>query len=381
MTNRLVSMLALAALSGGTLLAQDIAGAWQGTLKLPAQDLRTILQISRGPDETLKAVFYSIDQTPMPFNANSVTLKGSSLKITINQFNGTFEGTLSSDRNSISGTWSQGGPALPLNLVKPTPETAWAIPDPPPPPKVMKADAELGFEVATIKPSRPEETFSLAIGRGGANTLSTTSTPLRTLIQFANGIHPAQVLNLPSWGDSEKYDVTIKPDQEGLPSIAQARVIVGKVLADRFRLVSHKEKKELPVYAITVWKDMPKLDVHEGPASNLPGFGMQRGSLIIRNSTIAEFAGFLQANIMERPVVDQTGLKDRFDFTVKYTPDASQVLPNFPNGMPGPAPASAADAPPDLFTAFQQQLGLKLESTKASVDVVIVDKVEKPSDN
>lgn len=96
----------------------------------------------------------------------------------------------------------------------------------------------------------------------------------------------------------------------------------------------------------------------------------------------AEFAraGFLQANILEQPVVDQTGLTDRFDLNVRYTPDATQ-LASLPAGVPPPPAVSEADAPPDLFTAFQQQVGLKLESKKALVDVVVVDKVERPSDN
>jgi uncharacterized protein (TIGR03435 family) len=102
--------------------------------------------------------------------------------------------------------------------------------------------------------------------------------------------------------------------------------------------------------------------------------------LNIRNSTMAEFAGFLQANVLEQPVVDQTGLTDRFDFNVRYAPDATQVA-NFPAGVPPPPAGNDADAPPDLFTAFQQQVGMKLEPKKGFVHVVVVDKVERPSEN
>ena len=101
------------------------------------------------------------------------------------------------------------------------------------------------------------------------------------------------------------------------------------------------------------------------------------------NSTIADFAAFSLANIMDQPVVDQTGLGDqRWDFILKWTPDAAQIAQAGgppPNARP-PAPGDA-DAPPDIFTAFQQQLGLKLESTKAPVDVLVIDRVEKPSEN
>ena len=374
-------MLVLAAVPGSELLAQNVSGTWQGSLQGPqGPALRIVVKITRAPDESLKAVLYSIDQGGTPLNASSATRQGSTVKIALPAIGGTYEGKLSADGNSIAGAWNQGPGPAPLNLTRATPETAWTIPEPPPPAKAMAADADPGIEVATIKPSRPDEGFSLGLGRGGSNVFTTTATPLRTLIQFANGIHPRQISNGPSWMDSERYDVTIKPDQEGLPTIAQMRVLVRKLLADRFKLVSHREKKQLSVYAITEAKGGPKLSRHEGPESKQPSFGFGRGMLNIRNSTMTEFAGFLQANILDQPVVDQTGLTDRFDFTVRYTPDAAQ-LANLPAGVPPPPPTNEAEAPPDLFTAFQQQVGLKLESKKALVDVVVVDSVERPSDN
>ena len=94
---------------------------------------------------------------------------------------------------------------------------------------------------------------------------------------------------------------------------------------------------------------------------------------------MTEFAGWLQANLMEQPVVDRTGLTDRYDFSLRYTPDASMRLTNVPNAVP--RPTTDVDAPPDLFTAFQQQLGLKLESTRGPVDIVVVDSIERPSEN
>lgn len=371
---------------GTPLLAQNVTGTWQGTLKVNgpngSQDLRTVLKISRAADESLKATLYSIDQGAIPVNATTVTLKGTGLKIAIAQMNGTYEGTLSSDGNSINGTWTQGGPAIPLNLVRATNETAWSIPEPPPPQKPMAADANPVFEVATIKPSKPEEGFSLLVGRrgGGANSLTSSGTSLSFLMQFAYSVHARQIEGGPSWFESEKYDITAKPDHEGIPNASQLRGMMQKLLADRFELTFHREKKELPVYAITVLKTGPKLAKSDPGRGNLPGFGLGRGMLRIGNATMADFAYLLQANVLERPVVDKTGLTDRFDFTVKYTPDASQILPG--GGPPGPEPAADnADAPPDLFTAVQQQLGLKIESIKAPVDVLVIDTVEKPSEN
>jgi uncharacterized protein (TIGR03435 family) len=155
---------------------------------------------------------------------------------------------------------------------------------------------------------------------------------------------------------------------------------VKKLLADRFQLTFHRDKKELSVYAISVTKTGAKLTSNTGNPNGLPGFGGGgRQGLRAANATIAEFASILQANVLDRPVVDQTGLgAARWDFILKWTPDPSQAPP----GAPVPsAAASDADAPPDLFLALQQQLGLKLESTKAAVDVLVVDRLEKPSAN
>src|SRR6202167_6350140 len=119
MQKLLLSIFALSALPGSALLAQNITGTWQGSLKVngpnSSVDLRTVMKISRADNESLKGVFYSIDQDPTPLNITSITLKGSAVKVSITQLNGTFEGTLSGDGNTISGNWTQGGPALALN--------------------------------------------------------------------------------------------------------------------------------------------------------------------------------------------------------------------------------------------------------------------------
>jgi uncharacterized protein (TIGR03435 family) len=95
---------------------------------------------------------------------------------------------------------------------------------------------------------------------------------------------------------------------------------------------------------------------------------------------MAEFAGFLQARILDRPVVDQTGLTGKFDFTLEWRPDLAQLGPPAP-GAPAPQLPPEVEARPDLFTAIQEQVGLKLESAKAPVEVLVIDKVQKPSEN
>ena len=112
------------------------------------------------------------------------------------------------------------------------------------------------------------------------------------------------------------------------------------------------------------------------------GFGLAPGggmTLNVRNAPFDSVANALQGNLLDKPVVNQTGLTGKYDFAVKFTPDQSQLANLGP--VPPGAAATDPDAPPDIFTAFQQQLGLKLQSTKTAVDVMVIEKIEKPSDN
>jgi uncharacterized protein (TIGR03435 family) len=375
-------MLCFAALAAaGVLCAQNINATWQGTLRAGPQELRVVIKIAVDDKDKLKADFYSIDQKTPAIPASSVTRDGSALKMLIPALNGTYEGRLSADANTITGTWTQGGPLIPLVLTRATPDTAWTIPDPPPPPKTMPADATPSFEVSTIKPSKPEERFSLLVNRSGM--LNTTDSSLSDLIKFAYDLHPRQITGGPAWLETEKYDISAKPDTEGIPNGPQLKMMVQKLLAERFELKFHRDKKELSAYAITVAKPgPPKLTKNDSNPTGLPGFGGGGPSgMLVRNATMAEFANVLQSRLLERPVVDQTGLgTQRWDFVLKWTLDASQMAAAGapPNVQP---PADNPDAPPDIFAAMQQQLGLKLDSTKAPVDVMVIDKVEKPSAN
>jgi uncharacterized protein (TIGR03435 family) len=159
--------------------------------------------------------------------------------------------------------------------------------------------------------------------------------------------------------------------------------MVQKLMADRFQLKFHREKKEMSAYALSVGKLGIKMTEDTNNPNGLPGFGGGgvRG-LNVRNATMEEFAQYLQAQVLDQPVVDQTGLgSKRFDFVVKWTPDAWQTGMGAGGRPEAAAAADNAEAPPDIYVAFQQQLGLKLESTKAPVDLFVIDHVEKPSEN
>lgn len=383
MQRLLLSIFALSILPGSALLAQNIAGTWQGALKLPAAngpvELRLVMKISQADDQSLKATLYSIDQNPTPINANSSTLKGSSLKISISQLNATYEGTVSSDGNSIAGTFSQGSP-LPLNLVRATTETAWAIPAPPPPPKQMPTNADPSFVVATIKPSDPN-----AQGQGygfRGEDVTTGNTSASWLITFAYSLHANQMIGGPKWLEAEKYDLLGRPDTPGQPSREHLKVMFRKLLAERFQLKFHMEKRELTAYVLTVLKTEPKFSASTAdPNSGLGvGFGLAPGGMVlnVRNAPMDSVANALQGNLLDKPVVNRTGLTGKYDFSVKFTPDPAHLARL---GVVSVPTAPDLDAPPTIFGAFQQELGLKLESTKTLVDVMVIDQLEKPSDN
>jgi len=378
MRNRIARAAAIACFWGIPLLAQDITGTWQGTLQA-GRDLRTVLKISKA-DGNLKAVLYSIDQGGQGISASSASLQGSTFKMAIEAIGGTYEGKLSADGSSITGTWTQGPNPLPLNLKRATPETAWTIPEPPPRLPPMAADANPVFEVATIKPSKPDTPGKYFRVRG--REFSTLNTSLSDLIKFAYGIHARQIVGGPASLESDKFDLLAKPDGEGQPNDQQWKTMVQKLLADRFQLRFHRDKKELSVYAIVVAKGGPKLTKSDGDPNGLPGlFFRGLGVLPARNATMADFAGLMQSAVLDKPVVDQTGLKDKYDFDLKWTPDDSQFQQFRGAVNMNTPPNTDPNAPPSLYTVVQETLGLKIEATKAPDDVIVIDHVEKPSAN
>jgi uncharacterized protein (TIGR03435 family) len=370
----MLCMVVLATVLGMGARAQDLSGNWQGTLKA-GKDLRVIFNFYKGDKDAWSAKLYSIDQGAEAIPVTSVTRQGSGIRISVDMIGGIFEGKLSEDSKTMTGTWTQGPQPLPLILVRATPETAWDIPAPPPPPKQIPADANPTFEVATIKPTQPGTGFTIHPTRSGELVAADAS--LAYLIKFAYEVHPREITKGPAWLDTDKYDLTAKPDIEGQPSLKQMRVMVQKLLADRFQLSFHREKVELPAYAVTVAKGGSKLNRNDSNPNGNPGYGGGPAGMRVINSTIAEFISFVLNDSLPLPVVDQTGLGSaRYNFVLKWTPDSQSQ----PGGMAaGPSPEGNPDAPPDIFTAMQQQLGLKLESTKALVDVMVIDHLEKPS--
>ena len=371
---------ALAAILAGALCAQDLSGTWQGTLSVQGPqgkvDLRTVIKIAKAPDG-LKCSFYSIDQKSPAIPCN-VTAQAGAVKIAVPGIGGTYEGKLDSDGVNLTGMFTQGGPQNHLDLKHVNEQEAWEIPTPPPPAKAMAADADPSFEVVTVKPSKPDSPGKL-FRRSSPREMGTLNTTLKDIIVWAYNLHPRQVSGGPAWMDADKFDIDGKADGEGVPNQAQFKVMFQKMLADRFQLKFHHEKKELSVYALTVGKGGQKLTKNEGDPNGPSGLLFRgAGNLPARNVTMEAFAEVMQAAVLDRPVVNQTNLPGHYDFQLLWTPDETQFA-----AMGGyhPPAVENPNAPPDLFTAMQEQLGLKLTPTRAEVDVLVIDKAEKPSGN
>jgi uncharacterized protein (TIGR03435 family) len=362
----------LATLTGGVAHAQNVTGTWQGTLNV-GKELRLVITIA-APGGALTAVMHSIDQGGQGVAASPVTFQGTTLRLAIGPLGATYEGQLSADGNSIVGTFTQGGKSLPFTLRRATPDNAWPIPSPP---KPMAADAPAVFEVATIKPSNPDAPGKAFALRG--RQFVTLNTTLSELISFAYRVHAAQITGAPEWIESAKYDITAQPQTDGQPNERQVRAMVQKLLEDRFKLTVSRGMKELPVYVLNVGKAGHKLTQNNRNPNGLPSLFVKGfGTLPALNASMADLASLLQSTVLDRPVVDKTALPGRFDFTLHWTPDESQF-----RGLGGRAagPSTDPNAPPGLFTAIQEQLGLSLDNTRAPVEVLVVDRVERPTEN
>ena len=260
------------------------------------------------------------------------------------------------------------------------------------------------FDVASIKPDHGGT--GLFRIRADAGRFVAENATLKFLLQYAYHVKDSQISGAAGWIDSEHFDIDAKVDdssgdaQRKLNSDedgAQLRLMVQSLLADRFKLTLHHETKELPIYVLVVAKNGPKL--HESavtPEDNVPlgppgppdgpqprhSIRMGRGDLSISAESLDMFAEVLSRHV-GRLVVNQTGLKGLYDFKLQWTPDEGQGQMM---ALPGGGPSRDAAPPPDasgpsIFTALQEQLGLKLESQKGPVDTLVIDHVEKPSEN
>jgi uncharacterized protein (TIGR03435 family) len=237
------------------------------------------------------------------------------------------------------------------------------------------------FEVATVKPSDPAACCGRTFGTDGRR-FYTTNTNLKYLIQWAYNLQANQVIPGSAWmdhtwWDDARFDLFGQIEGASAPNAHEWKLAVQGLLADRFQVKFHHETRELAAYELVLAKGGPKLTPGDGDTQHHQRMGFSgsvgqtmRGTGF--NASIADFIGELQRIVLDRPVVDRTGLTGVYDIQFAFTREDPQAL-----GM-STLPDNAA---PNLFTALQQELGLKLEPTKAPVDVLVIDHAEKPSAN
>jgi uncharacterized protein (TIGR03435 family) len=237
----------------------------------------------------------------------------------------------------------------------------------------VSAQPSKRIEVASIKPSGNSTADSnLDSVRG---RLTATNITVRELIRQSYGVRDYQIEQAPGWVSSMRFDIVAKSVSSMANSLEDEKSLVRELLADRFQLTTHREAKQMPVYLLVVAKDGPKLAAHND-AGPKPRGGC--GRLVGRRVTADAIATILSRQF-EREVLNRTGLSGEYDFQLDFTPDAGPCRAAAES--PGGAAASDPSGLPSIYTALQQQLGLRLETSKGSVDFLVIDRVEKPSAN
>lgn len=298
------------------------------------------------------------------------------------------------------------------------------------------------FDVISIKPTAPNINF-IRLGGARGDRYTMTGANLRMLLQNAYGrpsagipVGQLQIIGAPIWTDSDRWDVQATADcSGGVLTREQVQLMLQSMMEERFHLKAHMETRELPIYNLLVAKDGPKIKASVDqtppgfgqagppppcspapaaptgpppPPPPLPGqrggpgdpnFVLPRGAILMMGEPggqtlqaaaqpVAALINLLQQQV-GRPVIDKTDLKGLFDFKLRFSREGLP-LPTGPAGLPplpppggagpAPAPAAAADPVPSLFTAVQE-LGLRLESSKGPVEVLVVESVQKPTEN
>lgn len=272
----------------------------------------------------------------------------------------------------------------------------------------------LSFEVASIKPSEADgHNVRIQMAPGGRYTASGVT--LKLLIQQAFDVKDFQILGGPAWMSSAAFDIVAKSDDPNVKG-EQVREMLRSLLAERFKLKFHKETRELPIYALLVGKNGHKMKVSEnqppvetpppnvskpishqaagagggvgGGTKDVGAIARGRGSMMMmgRGRIEAQMAPMsaivnMLAQQLGRPVIDKTDLKDSYDIKLEWTPDENMAHRALGGGGGSEAVPAGDSSGPSIFTALQEQLGLRLEAQKGPVEALVIDFAEKPSGN
>jgi bla regulator protein BlaR1 len=243
-----------------------------------------------------------------------------------------------------------------------------------PPVHAQQPAGPLEFDVASVKPSNPNSTNGMVVSAPGGR-LHVVNATLKDLIETAYDVRSLQIEGGPRWADASKYDVDATPGTppQGatLPPTGwtNVRFEVQALLKDRFQLQLHRETRTAPIYSLAIAKGGIKLSATHSPQK---GINAGQGTMLGEAASMTQLA-YKLSRLLQRPVVNNTGLEGNFDFKLEWTPDLG---PSAPDGQPVDSSGG-----PSIFSALQEQLGLRLEATKGPVDVLVIDHVDRPSEN
>jgi uncharacterized protein (TIGR03435 family) len=221
------------------------------------------------------------------------------------------------------------------------------------------------FEVAVIRPTQSVTATGTSFDLFPGGRIRITNEPVKLLIRVAFQMQNSQIAGGPKWLDNDRYDIDAKTGRPEKLKPDQVSPLMRDLLEDRFHLKAHRETREQTVYALVVDKSGPKLKPKtEGQANGMNTSGGRGTSRLTGTAVSMELLAGYVGNRLGRIVVDKTGLTDAYDFTLEWAPDET--------------PDSTA---PSLTAALRDQLGLRLESQKSPVEVLVIDSIERPTEN
>jgi uncharacterized protein (TIGR03435 family) len=225
------------------------------------------------------------------------------------------------------------------------------------------------FEVSTVKLSPPDQR-DFWFRQLGPQVFEANNHTIRECIAYFFDIYPKLILGGPAWIDFDHYLITAKLPDDMRPSSDELKRMFQVLLAERFQLKVHHESKEVPVYLLEVGKKGFKLQESTEPGDASMRIG--RGQITGRNSTMPSLARFMQRLVLDRPVIDKTGLKGKYDFDLLWRPDESQ--------FGGQYSSQGFEDRPDIYHVLDG-FGLKLQSSRAMADILVVDYIDRPDEN
>ncbi len=378
MKRALLSAAAFILAAAAPLHAQSITGTWQGALPIDGaaqgasvyDSPHIAFAIEKNPDGGFHGAITFIDRgATVPLT--SVTFAAPDVTFTESASGFTYRGKLSADGKSIVGTWTQSNQTFPLTLHFATADTV-APHVTPAALQPMPADADPSYEVATIKPATGDEQHPIFNLR--SHNFTATGASAKELIKIAWNIRGRQVIGGPPWLEDEKFDIVAEPDTPGLPSEQQSRLMIHKLLTDRFHLAAHTDRQLYPILALTLDPKAPR-PVPSDPNFNPSGgmSGRRDGDHIVlqfSGATIPRMLAFMMNTFQDRQLVDETGLAGVDNITLRIA-------------IPAPSPnqpVSSDDIGAALVQAAQQA-GFKFISRKEPLTVVVIDHIDPPSPN